>query len=513
MVNPTATGLFLLFVVTTLYVSYWAAKRTRTKGEFFTAGGKITALQNGTAIAGDYISAAMFLGITALFFSGYVDGMIIVVSAFAAWPLLLILSERIRNLGRYTFIDVVSCRLAERPVRILFSISTVVIIITYLILQMVAAGSLVEVLFGLPYEVAEIVVGVLVVVYVAFGGMLATTWVQIIKAVLLITGISIMFLILMTRVNFDVDGMVQQAIRVHENGPDIVRAGSLYSGIQALTVAVTMLFGSLGLPHILMRLFTVKDSVAARQSVMYASMFVGYVVLMLPVLGFGTIVFVSMNPEYFGATSLVGGSNMAAVHLSHALGGEWLMAFIAAVAFATILAVVAGLTIAGAAAVAHDIYACVICGGDADPGTELRLSRYCALTVGVLSVLLGIAFKGQNIAFIGSIPMVLAASVCFPVLFTSLYWEKLTTRGALAGGVVGLVSALTLILLGPLVWVDIFGFDEPLFPYTFPGLFSVSLAFATIWLVSVCDRSEQGKADRAAYLPQLLKCELQLEQR
>lgn len=507
--NPIATGLFLLFVVITLYVSYWAAKRTRTRGEFYTAGGRITALQNGAAIAGDYSSAAMFLGITALFFSGYVDGMVIVVSAFAAWPLMIILSERVRNLGRYTFIDVVSYRLAERPVRILFSISTVVIIITYLILQMVAAGSLVEVLFGVPYEVAEIVVGVLVVVYVAFGGMLATTWVQIIKAVLLITGISIMFLLLMTRVDFDVDSLVQQAIRTHENGPEIVRAGALYSGVQALTVAVTMMFGSLGLPHILMRLFTVKDSAAARQSVMYASMFVGYVVLMLPVLGFGTIVFVSINPEYFEAASLAGGSNMAAVHLSHALGGEWLIAFIAAVAFATILAVVAGLTIAGAAAVAHDIYACVLCDGDADSNTELSLSRYCALTIGILSVLLGIVFKGQNIAFIGSMPMVLAASVCFPVLITSLYWEKLTTKGALAGGSVGLVSGLILIILGPLVWVDIFGFDEPLFPYTFPGLFSMSLAFLTIWLVSIGDRSEQGKADRAGYLPQLLKCELQ----
>ena len=510
-VNPTAIGLFLLFVAATLCISYWAAKRTRTRSEFYTAGGRITALQNGAAIAGDYISASAFLGVTALFYMGYVDAMIIGIASLAAWPLMLILSEQIRNLGKYTFIDVVSFRLAEKPIRVFFASSSLLIILGYLISQMVAAGALVEVLFGLPYELAEIIVGVLVVVYVAFGGMLATTWVQIIKAILLMTGITIMFLILMLRVDFDVNGLVQQAVLIHEDKTQITQAGILFSGLEPLTVVVTMMFGTLGLPHILMRLFTVKDMSTARKSVLHATSFIAYFLLLLPVLGFATIVFVSGNQEYFSQGNMIGGTNMAAIHLSHALGGELLVAFISAIAFATLLAVVAGVAIAGAASIAHDLYASVLCSNKIDPKHELRVSRYCTLVIGLLSVLLGIAFKNQNITFIVSMPMVIAASTNFPVIFLSLYWKRLTTSGALAGGIVGMISALLFIISGKFVWVDLFGFEKAVFPYTYPGLFSMTLAFITAWLVSIRDQSPQARLDRERFLPQLIKSELGTE--
>ena len=290
--------------------------------------------------------------------------------------------------------------------------------------------------------------------------------------------------------------------------PKSSEAGILFSGLEPLTVVVTMMFGTLGLPHILMRLFTVKDMSTARNSVLHATTIIAYFLILLPVLGFATIVFVTGNQEYFSQGNMIGGTNMAAIHLSHALGGELLVAFISAVAFATLLAVVAGVAIAGAAAIAHDLYASVICGNEIDPKHELKVSRNCTLVIGLLSVLLGIAFKNQNITFIASMPMVIAASTNFPIIVLSLYWRRLTTRGALAGGIAGMISALLFIILGKFVWVDLFGYEKAIFPYTYPGLFSMTLAFFTAWLVSIRDRSRQAELDHERFLPQLIKSEL-----
>ena len=507
--NYTAIVLFVLFVIATLYISFWASRRTRTRSDFYTAGGRITPLQNGVAIAGDFTSAAAFLGLTALFYVGYVDAMVIGIGALAGWPLMMFLfAERIRNLGRFTFIDVVSERLKEKPIRLVLALSSVFVILSYLVAQMVAAGKLIEVLFGLSYETAVLVIGVLVVIYVLYGGMLATTWVQIVKAALLIAGVTVMLVLLLFRIEFNIGSLVEMAVQNHPAGENAVAFGRLFPGLQVLTVAVSMMFGTLGLPHVLMRLFTVKDAIAARQSVLVASSVMGYIFLVLPLIGLAGVVFVLNNPDYFYQGELIGGSNMAAVHLSHALGGNLLMGFVAAVAFATILAVVAGLTVAGSAAIAHDLYAQVWRGGNAEPDAELRVTRRATLAIGLTSILLGVAFQHQNVAFIASMPMVIAASTNFPILFLAMFWGGLTTRGAVAGTLTGLASSICLIVMSELVWVDLLGFDTPLFPYTYPGLFSLTLAALVTWLISISDRSPRGRIDREGFPALAVRAEL-----
>jgi cation/acetate symporter len=509
--NYTAIILFVLFVVATLYISYWASQRTRTRSDFYTAGGNITPLQNGVAIAGDFMSAAAFLGLTALFYVGFVDAMVIGIGALAGWPLMMFLfAERIRNLGRFTFIDVVSARLEEKPIRLVLALASIFIILSYLVAQMVAAGKLIEVLFGLSYETAVLVIGVLVVIYVLYGGMLATTWVQIVKATLLIVGVTAMLALLLVRIEFNVGSLVDMVVEVHPGGDSAIEFGRLFPGLQVLTVAASMMFGTLGLPHVLMRLFTVRDGVAARQSVLVASAVMGYFFLILPLIGLAGIVYVLTNSNYFFEGELIGGSNMVAVHLAHALGGSLLMGFVAAVAFATILAVVAGLTVAGSAAIAHDLYARVYCSGNANPDTELKITRRATLAIGILSILLGIAFQHQNVAFIASMPMVVAASTNFPILFLAMFWQGLTTRGAVAGALLGLVSSVCFIVMSELVWVDLLGFDSPLFPYTYPGLFSMLLALIATWLVSINDQSARSRVDRECFAALSVRAELGL---
>lgn len=501
-VNPTAIALFLVFVCITLGISYWASKRTTNSSDFYTAGGGITGLQNGAAIAGDFMSAASFLGITALIYATGVDGFTLALAAFAGWPMMLfLLSERVRNLGKVTFTDVVALRLEQTRTRIIAVLGSVSVVIMYLIAQMVGAGKLIELLFGLPYEVAVIIVALLVMAYVTFGGMLATTWVQITKAVLLLIGITIMGFLVLKNVGFDFNQLLVQATEIHPKGEAILRNGGWASDpIQIVTLLVSMMFGTLGLPHILMRLFTVPDMEQSRKSAFYASVFIGYFFILLVVGGFGTIAYVMGNPDYTdSAGKLIGGGNMAAIHLAHALGGDWLMGFMSAVAFATILAVVAGLTVAGSAAISHDLYAEVLCKGKPDPEKEMRLSRIVTVVLSLLAVGLGIIFQDQNVAVIATLPMVVAASVNLPILLLSLYWSKLTTKGAVAGAITGFVSAIGLIIIGPKVWVDIIGFGEALFPYDYPALFTMPLAFAAIWLFSILDNSERGEQDRAAF--------------
>lgn len=509
-VNPVAIVMFLLFVAATLGISYWASRRTQSSKDFYTAGGQITGLQNGTAIAGDFMSAASFLGITGLIFLGGFDGLVLALGAFSAWPLLLfLLAKRVRNLGSFTFVDVVSQRLERTRIRLVAIGGTIVVVILYLIAQMVGAGKLIQLLFGLPYEVAVISVSILVLTYVTFGGMLATTWVQIIKAVLLMAGVTITAALVLYHSGFSIENLLAGAAANHPRGDVILSPGVLFQDpVQVTTILVSMLFGTLGLPHILMRLFTVPDMHEAKKSAFYASLFMGYFYLALIILGFGTAMLLYNNPAFFTPEgTLIGGNNMAAIHLATAVGGDLLTGFMSAVTFATILAVVAGLTVSGAAAISHDLYAEVICKGAPDSHKELQLTRLTTLVIGVIAVVLGILFENENVAFIATMPMVVAASVNFPVLFLSLFWPGLTTRGAIWGALAGLVSSVGLIIVGPQVWVSVLGFEEPLFPYNYPALFTLPLALVVTWLVSVTDRSARGEIDRDNYLRLLIRSE------
>ncbi len=419
----------------------------------------------------------------------------------ASWPLVLfLLAERLRNLGRYTFADAVSYRLSAAPVRTLSACGTLVVVLLYLIAQMVGAGTLIQVLFGLPYEAAVILVGVLMVLYVSFGGMIATTWVQIIKAALLLFGSSVLAVMVMARFDFSFERLFSDAVAAHANGVGVMAPGGLVSDpVSAISLGVALVFGTAGLPHILMRFFTVPDARAARKSVFIATGLVGYFYLLTVIMGFGAIVLVSQNPAFVVEGALRGGNNMAAIHLSQAVAGNLFLGFISAVAFATILAVVAGLTLSGASAISHDLYASVIRRGEASEGEVVRISRLSSLVLGVLAVILGMIFEGQNVAYMVLLAFAVAASVNFPVLILSMYWRRLTTRGAVAGGSAGLLSAITCMVLGPTVWVEILGHAEALFPYRYPALFSMLTAFAVTATVSLLDRSAGAQAEARAF--------------
>lgn len=506
--NLPAIIMFLLFVAATLMITYWAAKRTRSTSDYYAAGGGITGLQNGLAIAGDYMSAASFLGISGLvFLSGY-DGLIYSIGFLIGWPLILFLiAERLRNLGRYTFADVASYRLAQLPIRTLSAFGALAVVALYLIAQMVGAGKLIQILFGLPYELAVVIVGVLMMLYVTFGGMIATTWVQIIKAVLLLSGATFIALMVLNHVDFDLEQLFRQAIAVHDKGEAIMGPGTLVSDpVSAISLGVALIFGTAGLPHILMRFFTVADAKQARRSVFFATGFIGYFYMLTFIIGFGAIVLISTNPDFLNADGgLIGGNNMAAIHLSQAVGGDMFLGFISAVAFATILAVVSGLTLAGASAISHDLYASVIKKGEASSDKEIRVSRIATIVLGIVAIVLGILFEKQNVAFMVGLAFAIAASANFPILILSMYWHRLTTRGALVGGFAGLTTAIVLVILGPIVWVDILGYAEAIFPYKYPALFSVLTAFVLIWLFSVTDNSERGKKERALFEHQFIR--------
>lgn len=506
--NMPAVIMFLIFVTATLGITYWAAKRNRTASDHYTAGGGITGLQNGLAIAGDYMSAASFLGISGLvYLSGY-DGLIYSIGFLIGWPLILFLiAERLRNLGRYTFADVASYRLEQLPIRTLSAFGSLSVVALYLIAQMVGAGKLIQLLFGLPYELAVILVGILMILYVTFGGMLATTWVQIIKAVLLLSGASFMAFMVLKQLDFDLNDLFRQAVAAHPKGIKIMSPGGLVSDpVSAISLGIALIFGTAGLPHILMRFFTVADAREARKSVFYATGFIGYFYILTFVIGFGAIVLVSTNPEFLDIKGkLIGGNNMAAIHLSKAIGGDFFLGFISAVAFATILAVVSGLTLAGASAISHDLYASVIKHGQATGTDEMHVSKMATVILGIVAILLGILFEKQNVAFMVGLAFAIAASANFPVLFLSMYWKNLTTRGALIGGFAGLFTAIILVITGPIVWVDILGNDSTLFPYKYPALFSVTAAFVSIWFFSMIDRSANAEQERARFEHQYIR--------
>lgn len=501
--------MFLIFVFISLLITYWAAKRTRTAKDFYTAGGGITGFQNGLAIAGDYMSAASFLGISGLVYLQGFDGLVYSVGFLVGWPIILFLiAEQLRNLGKYTFADVASYRLSQKPIRLLASLGSIATVILYLIAQMVGSGKLIEVLFGLPYEVAVICVGLLMILYVTFGGMLATTWVQIIKAILLLFGATCMALGVMWLVGFNFETLLEKAVAVKES-EKILYPGTLLSDpISAISLGLALMFGTAGLPHILMRFFTVCDAKEARKSVFFATGFIGYFYILTAIIGFGAIVFVATDANYLTtAKELIGGNNMAAIHLSHALGGNIFLGFISAVAFATILAVVSGLTLAGASSISHDLYANVFVKDVVDEMKEMRISKYATIGLGIVAIILGIAFEKQNIAYMVGLAFAIAASANFPVLFLSMYWRGLTTKGAVIGGGLGLFTAIILVVLGPIVWGEMLQGDvnKAIFPYKYPALFSVSIAFIGIWLFSILDKSEDAKREKELFYNQFIR--------
>lgn len=506
--NVSAIIMFVVFVGATLCITYWASKRNKSAADYYAAGGKITGFQNGLAIAGDYMSAASFLGISALVYTSGYDGLIYSIGFLVGWPIILFLiAERLRNLGKYTFADVASYRLGQTQIRSLSACGSLVVVAFYLIAQMVGAGKLIQLLFGLDYHVAVILVGILMCLYVLFGGMLATTWVQIIKAVLLLSGATFMAVMVMKHVNFDFNALFAEAVQVHPKGEAIMSPGGLVKDpISAFSLGLALMFGTAGLPHILMRFFTVSDAKEARKSVLYATGFIGYFYILTFIIGFGAIILVSTNPAFKDAAgALLGGNNMAAVHLADAVGGSIFLGFISAVAFATILAVVAGLTLAGASAVSHDLYASVIKKGKANDKDEIRVSKITTIALGVLAIGLGILFESQNIAFMVGLAFSIAASCNFPVLLLSMYWKNLTTRGAMIGGWLGLVSAVGLMILGPTIWVQILHHEKAIFPYEYPALFSMIIAFVGIWFFSITDKSKSAEKERALFFPQFVR--------
>ncbi len=508
--NPTAIGLFVLFVVASLGITLWAGRRgTKTTSDFYAAGGRIGGFANGLAIAGDYTSAATFLGVTALVYASGYDGMIYAIGFLVGFPMILFLiAEPLRNLGRFTFGDVLAYRLGEAPVRTMSAINTLVIVVIYLVAQMVGAGKLIELLFGLPYWAAVGMVGLLMMFYVAFGGMLATTWVQIVKALLLMSGSVLMCFLIMRHFAFSFDALFAEAVALHPKGLAIMEPGGLVKDpVSAISLGLALIFGTAGLPHILMRFFTVRDASQARTSVLVATGFITIFYSLLFVLGFGSIALVLRDPAFRDASGqLVGGTNMVALHLAEALGGSWLLGFVSAVAFATILAVVSGLTIAGASAASHDLYARVLRRGGVRETDEVRVSKWAAIALSLTAMALGLAFENQNIAFLVGLAFAIAASANFPVLLLSVKWPGLTTRGAVTGSASGLLSALALVGLSPAIWTAM-GFGPAPFPYDNPAVISMPLAFGLTWLVSRLDRSPAAKSVRDAFALQNIRAQ------
>jgi cation/acetate symporter len=525
--NWTAIGMFTVFVIGTLFITKWAAAKTKSAADFYTAGGGITGFQNGLAIAGDYMSAASFLGISAAVMVGGFDGLIYSIGFLVGWPIVtFLLAERLRNLGKFTFADVAAFRFSQTPVRVFAASGTLVVVAFYLIAQMVGAGQLIKLLFGLEYWIAVVIVGGLMMVYVLFGGMTATTWVQIIKACLLLAGATFMAFMVLYHFGFSPEAMFAQAVDVKTGiaaaagkSPEEAAAqgfsimgpgGFIKDPVSAISFGMALMFGTAGLPHILMRFFTVPNAKEARKSVLWATTWIGYFYILTFIIGFGAITFVLTNPQFLDAKGgLLGGGNMAAIHLANAVGGNVFLGFISAVAFATILAVVAGLTLSGASAVSHDLYSTVIKKGRADSAAELKVSRITTVALGIVAVVLGIAFEKQNIAFMVSLAFAIAASANFPVLLMSVLWKDCTTRGAVIGGFLGLASSVLLTLVSPAVWEVTLGHAKgsALFPYASPALFSMTIGFVGIWLFSILDRSPRAAQDRAGFVAQQVRSE------
>jgi cation/acetate symporter len=489
--SPTASAIFffLVIVALTLVVTYLASRRMRSASEFYAAGRSVSPLQNGLALAGDYMSAASFLGIAGLVaLKGY-DGMIYATGWLVGWPaLMFLIAEPLRNLGKFTFADVVAFRLRQVPVRIASAVGGILTLLFYVLAQMVGAGNLIALMFGLPYEWAVIAVGIVMLAYVLFGGMVATTWVQIIKAVLLLFGVTVLTLLVLSRFDFS-PGQLYAAVAARDGQAALEPGGLVNDPIEAISLGLALMLGLLGLPHILMRFYTVPNALAARKSVLYATGFIGYFYLIIPIVGFGASALVGRDV----IRTIDPGGNMAAPLVAELLGGTPLLGFIAAVAFATILAVVAGLTLAGASTLSHDIFVHVVRRGHATDAEQMKVARLATVAFGVVAVGLGILFKGQNVAFMVGLAFAVACSANFPPLLLSIVWRRFTTTGAVVSIIVGAVLSVTFILLSPTVWVALFHYPKPIFPLSNPAIVSMPLSILAGVIASLVKREPEAE--------------------
>jgi cation/acetate symporter len=479
--NAISILFFAAFVAVTLVITYIAAKRTKTTSEYYAAGRSVTGFQNGLALAGDYMSAASFLGIAGMVSLRGYDGMIYATGWLVGWPaLMFLIAEPLRNLGKYTFADVVAFRLQQKPIRVAAAVGGILVLLAYAIAQMVGAGNLIKLMFGIPYEAAEVIVGMVMLAYVLFGGMLATTWVQIIKACLLLCGVTILMLLGLARFGFNPGALYAEVEQMYS--ASMLNPGGLVTNpLDAVSLGLALMLGLLGLPHILMRFYTVPDAKEARKSVLYATSFIGYFYLIIPIVGFTAAVLVRKEP----ILAIDKGGNMAALLAAELLGGTPFVGFIAAVAFATILAVVAGLTLAAASALAHDLFFSVIRSGQATEAEQVKVAKLSTVAFGVVAIALGIAFKGQNVAFMVGLAFAIACSGNFPALLLSITWGRFTTAGAVSSIIVGSVSATAMIIFSPTVWVDVFQFSSAYFPLRNPAIASMPLAFLAAWACSL----------------------------
>ena len=498
--------IFGVFVAVTLIVVLRASRNNKTAADYYAAGRSFTGPQNGTAIAGDYLSAASFLGIVgAIAVNGY-DGFLYSIGFLVAWLVaLLLVAEMLRNTGKFTMADVLSFRLKQRPVRIAAAITTLAVCFFYLLAQMAGAGGLVSLLMGIDTRVGQSlvisVVGALMIIYVLVGGMKGTTWVQIIKACLLIAGAAIMTVWVLALHGFNLSSLLGQAVEMSGN-PEILNPGLQYgktdtSRLDFVSLGMALVLGTAALPHVLMRFYTVPTAKEARRSVVWAIWLIGLFYLFTLVLGYGAAALIPSET----ILSAPGGVNSAAPLLAFALGGPVLLGLIAAVAFATILAVVAGLTITAAASFAHDIYANVIRKGKVDPDGEVKVARRTVVVIGVISILGGIGAQGQNVAFLVALAFAVAASANLPTILYSLYWRRFNTQGAIWSMYGGLGSAIGLIVLSPVFsgaeTSMVPGIDISVFPLSNPGLVSIPLAFFLGWLGTVLGKDNESPQKQA----------------
>lgn len=495
--NTTVVILFLLIVASTLVITYYAAKRTRTANEFYTAGGGLSGWQNGLAIAGDYLSAASFLGIAgSIALTGF-DGFFFSIGYLVAYLVVLfIVAEPLRNLGKYTLADMINARFDAKKVRGVAAVSTITIVIFYMIAQLVGAGALIQLLFNIDYWLAVLIVGVMMTIYVLFGGMTATSWVQIIKAVLLMAATVVISFIVLSKFNFNIATMFTDMKTATPLGEDFLNPGVKYKNpLDTISLMTALVLGTAGLPHILMRFFTVKDAQTARSSVMWATWIVGIFYILTVFLGFGAAAFV-------GSKKIVeanAAGNMAAPLLAQVLGGDFLMSFVSAVAFATILAVVAGLVLSGASAFAHDIYGQIIKKGKITERQQVLAAKYASLGVAVLSILLALFAQSMNVAFLVSLAFCIAGSANLPVIVYTIFWKRFNTAGAISAMLSGLISALVLVSISPSVFSPTEGaaifVGNPIFPLSNPAIISVPLGFLGGYLGTVLS----GKTEFVRY--------------
>ncbi|MBN3555392.1 cation acetate symporter [Fictibacillus nanhaiensis] len=477
--NGTAFSLFLGIVALTLVITYFASKKTKTTSDFYTADGGLTGMQNGLAIAGDYMSAASFLGIAGTIALSGFDGFFYSIGFLVAYLVVLFLvAEPLRNLGKYTMADMIAARFNDKKVRGVAALNTMAISTFYMVAQLVGAGALIKLLLGIEYIYSVLIVGVLMTVYVVFGGMTATSWVQIVKAILLMLGTFIISVMVFAKFGFSFTEMFNQVKSATPLGESFLNPGNKFKDpLDTISLNLALVLGTAGLPHILIRFFTVKDAPTARKSVVYATWLIGAFYIMTIFLGFGAAAFVGQ--DQIVAANAAG--NMAAPLLAEVLGGEFLFAFVSAVAFATILAVVAGLVLSAASAFAHDFYTHIIRKGHASEKEQMKAAKWASVGVAFISIILALFAQKLNVAFLVSLAFAVAASANLPIILLTIFWKRFNTAGAVTGMLVGLISSLVLVMISPSVWSPVEGAailtGEAIFPLANPGIVSIPLGF------------------------------------